>query len=68
MPIAQDEYQSLKANFLKLFANVPVPLRDEIIVLIDNRPLTWNSAYGEIVNDTQRAEAILEGLKKVGVL
>jgi len=62
------EYENLKAKFLKLHANVPIPLREEIIAVIDKQTVSWNAAYGEISQDTDNAESILEHLKKIGLL
>ena len=46
-----------KERFLKIYANLPVNLRSEIIaVLPDVGPITWNVAYLEISNDTELAK------------
>lgn len=57
-----------KVQFLKIFANLPLGSRDEIIVVIDNQPLTWNAAKLEIENATQKGEEILEMLVKMKIL
>jgi len=62
------EYGVLKAKFLKLRASVPLPLRDEIIAVVDNQTVSWNAAYGEINQDTENAKLILEQLKKIGLI
>jgi len=62
------EYEVLKAKFLKLIASVPLPLRDEIIAVVDNKTVSWNAAYGEINQDTENAKLILEQLKKIGLI
>lgn len=58
----------LKAKFIKVFANVPEPLREEIISLIDNNPFSWYTAYGEIEHNTKNSEKILLQLHKIGVI
>lgn len=63
-----EEYATLKAKFIKVLANVPEPLRDEIIAVIDNNPFSWYTAYGEIEHNTKNAEKILLQLKKMQVL
>ncbi len=63
-----NEYEVLKAKFLKLFASVPLPLRDEIIALVENQPISWSAAYGEIRQDTDKAKIILTHLKRIGLL
>lgn len=59
---------SLKTKFLQIYANLPLNLRREIIVVIDDEPLTWNAAKIEIENDTEKGEEILEKLVKLGIL
>lgn len=62
------EHEQLKAKFLKLFANVPLQLRQEIIVLVDDESLSWSVAAVEIKKDTQKALTVLEHLKKIGLI
>ena len=62
------EYGTLKAKFLKLYANVPLPLREEIIAVVDKKPVSWNVSYIEIKADSKNAEIILGSLKKIGVV
>lgn len=64
----KDEYEVLKARFLKLFASVPLPLRNEIIAVADNQTISWTAAYGEIKNNTDKAQIILTHLKQIGLL
>lgn len=64
----EKEYETLKAKFLKLVANVPLPLREEIIAIIDDKPVSWNAAYGEIKQNTANAKNILEHLKNIGLV
>jgi hypothetical protein len=64
----EPEYAVLKANFFAAFANVPLPLRTEIIAVVGDDSFTWYTAKLEIINDTKHASKILELLKKIGVL
>ena len=64
----KEEYEALKAKFLKLFASVPLPLRNEIIALADSQPISWTAAYGEIKQDADKAKIILTHLKQIGLL
>lgn len=58
-----------KERFLKIYANLPVNLRSEIIaVLPDVGPITWNVAYLEISNDTELAKKILEKLSHFKII
>ena len=58
----------LKAKFLKVYSNLPLGVRGEIIVIIDNEPLSWKAAKLEIELDTQKGKTILEQLRKLQIL
>jgi len=52
-----------REEFLKTYANIPINLRQEIIlVLKDKEPITWNVAYLEINQDTKLGKEILKKL------
>lgn len=58
----------LQTKFLKIYANLPLNERDRVIVIIDNQPLTWNSAWLEIDNNTEKGKQILEKLTQMKIL
>lgn len=59
----------LKERFLKIYANLPINLRDEIILVLHDRgPITWNIAYLEIKQDTKLSEEILQKLDELGII
>ena len=58
-----------KEKFLKIFANLPLGLRQEIILVLDDgRPITWNVAFIEIEADTPLSKIILEKLEKLKII
>lgn len=58
-----------KENFLKIYANLPLGIRQEIIlVLEDNRPITWNVAFIEIESNTPLSKIILEKLENLKII
>lgn len=57
-----------REKFLKIYANLPLPIREEIILSIEGKPLTWNVAYIEILNETPLSNEILEKLEKIGII
>ena len=63
-----EEYDVLKAKFLKVYANVPMPLREEIIAVVDNEPFTWASARAEIMHDTEKAKKLIIQIRDIGVI
>lgn len=64
-----DEKEHKKAQFYKTYANIPLGLRDEIVVVLkNNEPLSWNVAKIEIDNDTDKVDEILDKLNKLNFL
>lgn len=58
-----------KARFLRIYANLPLGVRQEIILVLDDkRPITWNSAFVEVQADTPLSVVILEKLEKLGII
>lgn len=58
-----------KENFLKIYANLPLGIRQEIIlVLEDGRPITWNVAFVEVNESTLLSETILKKLEKLSII
>ncbi len=51
-----------KDRFLKVYANLSLDLRREIIALVQGKPITWNVAYEEIENETRLGKEILQKL------
>jgi hypothetical protein len=64
----ENEYAGFKAKFFKVFATVPVPLRDEIIAVVDEDTYTWRTANADIEHDAKNAKSILIQLKKMGII
>lgn len=57
-----------KEKFFKVYANLPLNLRGEIVLVIDDEPLTWNVAYLEISEGTPLGERILEKLEALELI
>jgi len=55
-------------KFLRVFANIPDRLREDILVVIDEKPYTWNAAYLEIKDNTPLGKKILKTLEKMKIL
>lgn len=59
---------SLKTKFQKIYANLPLSQRQDVVVVIDNEPLSWNAANLEIDQDTIKGQQILDLLVKLSIL
>jgi hypothetical protein len=65
----QEGYQMTKEKFLKVYSNLPINLRKEIIVVLDEEgPITWDVAYIEIENGTKLGDKILKKLSQMGII
>ncbi len=57
-----------RERFLKIYADIPLNLRKEIILVINKEPITWNVAYVEVVNRTKRYLEILKKLEELEII
>lgn len=57
-----------KERFLQIYANLPLAVRNEIVVVLGEEPLTWNVARIEIENETKKGEEILKQLIQMGII
>lgn len=57
-----------RIQFLKIYANLPLGMRDEIVVVAKNEPLTWNAARLEIEQNTPKGKEILKILTSLKIL
>ena len=57
-----------RIKFLKIYANLPLSTRNEIVVVVDNEPVTWNAAHLEVEQNTPVGKEILEILTKLKIL
>jgi len=60
--------ENKREKFLKIYANVPDGLREDIIAVIDNKTYTWNVAYFEIKDDTNLGKKLLKALEGLGII
>ena len=55
-----------KQRFLKVYSNLPLGVRKEIILVLDDgRPITWDVAFVEVQADTPLSKTILESFEKL---
>jgi len=60
--------EALRENFLKVYANIPLSLRDEIILVFEDKPITWNVAYLEVKVNSEISLKILQELKSLNFI
>lgn len=58
-----------REKFLKIYANLPLGVRQEIILVLEEKgPITWDVAFFEVDNNTPLSEIILKKLKKLEII
>jgi len=58
-----------KIKFKKILFNLPEKIRNEdIIVVVDDKPYTWNVAYFEVNNESEIGKKILKRLKVMEII
>jgi len=70
--------KDLKERFLKTYANIPLNLRDEIILVLDEKlkttgtvvkeSISWRVAYIEVQQNTELGKKILEQLTTLNLI
>ena len=58
----------LKEEFYKIYNNLPLNLREEVILVISDEPITWNVAKLEIDQNTKLSLEILEKLSALKII
>ena len=58
----------LKERFYNVYNNLPLGVRDEVIVVISDEPITWKVAKLEIDNDTSLSKEILQKLAALEII
>lgn len=60
--------ETLRENFLKVYANIPLSLRSDIILVFKDKPLTWDVIYLEVKTNTELSGEILKELKELKLI
>lgn len=66
MPL--NNVEALRAKFLKKYASIPLNLRDEIVAVIDNEPVSWAATFVEVQGKTTKGDKILELMQNLHLL
>lgn len=57
-----------KDRFMKVYSNLPEDVRKEVIVVVKDKPYSWNAAYIEIENGTDLGKEILKKLESLELI
>ena len=56
------------SRFQKVYANLPEKLRDGIVVVVNDKPYTWNAVYIELFNNTELGKKMYEKLIEMEII
>mgnify|MGYP001567627191 CR=1 FL=1 len=54
-----------KERFIKIYANLSLDVRKEIVLVLDDKPVSWNVAFFEINYNTELSRTILEKFEQL---
>ena len=64
----QRTIEQLHTDYLKMFLNLPLIIRKDIIAVIDECPMSYNVCHLEIKSKTEMGERILRYLEKLDLV
>ena len=68
MSARKSEQIALRDKFHRVYASLPLGVRREIILVINDEPITWEVVYNEIDSQTELSSTILDKLSKLGII
>jgi len=57
-----------KERFHAVYANLPLSLREQVVLVLDDEPITWKVANLEIIEDTKVGRRILKKLIELEII
>jgi len=57
-----------REKFLNVYANLPLAVRNEIVIVLGEEPMTWNAVFLEVSQDSQKGEDILNKLQELKII
>ena len=58
-----------KERFFRVYANLPVGVRDQVVIVMPEvGPMSWNAAYVEVNNGTKLGDSIVEKLIELKII
>jgi hypothetical protein len=57
-----------KDRFFKVYSNLPEDVRKEVIIVINEKPYSWNAVFTEISVETDLGGAMIEKLAKMELI
>lgn len=55
-------------EFFKVYSNIPIDERNNVVVVVEKQPISWYLAYQEVKNKTKLGYKILKILKDLEII
>ena len=68
IPETRSDKYSVEERFLKIYNNLPLSERSEIVVVLDGEGVTWQIAKNYIAHQTEIGKKILKKLEELGIV
>jgi hypothetical protein len=59
---------TIREKFLNIYANLPLAVRNEIIIVLGGEPITWNAVFLEVSQSSEKGEVILNKLRELKII
>lgn len=56
------------SRFLNVYANLPAKIKNQIVVVIDDQPMTWNAVHFELSQETELGKRALKQLIEMEII
>ncbi|MBQ8985578.1 hypothetical protein IJ076_03510 [Candidatus Saccharibacteria bacterium] len=56
------------SRFQKVYANLPEKVRNGIVVVVDDKPYSWNAVYLELTSGSKLGEEMYEKLIEMEII
>lgn len=57
-----------KERFSTIYVNLPLGVRKEVVLVLDDQPISWEVAFAEVSSGTELSERILEKLEHLAII
>ena len=57
-----------KSTFIQIYSSLPEDIRKEIIVVIEEKPYSWDAVYFEVAKETDLGKKILKKLESMELI
>lgn len=64
----KNNIEEYRAKFFSIYSNLPLSVRDDIVLVLDKEPITWNVAYLELMSNSDNSERIIADLVELEII